>query len=649
MAEAKTPTHISKKTHDAVIVYVNSILSSYITSSNIRSQMLRRDVAYYRTGDLTQQQALAKAANDSGDASKMQNITVPVVMPQVESAVAYAAETFLTGYPIFGVVAPPEEADAGMQMETLVGENSIRAAWPAHLTQAFRDGYKYNLGAVEVVWDVRKIFNIVTPDLKNIGEGKREVTEYAGNFIKRLDPYNLILDWRVPPAVNHIKGEVAGYSEIISRIVLKKEIEDLPPAGKMNIKDALSSPFGLAPYGNGDQTAAVFYPEVNPDALLPVANQTQGWLSWYAGQRHKPGNSDAISYSDCYERTILYARIIPEDFDMGVDNRNQVQIWKFIIINRSVIIYAERQTNAHNMLPIVCCVPNDNGLGWQEKSLAENAMPFQALSSAMANSGIESQRRKVYDRIFYDPTKIAKKDIDVTSSVARIPVKATQYGKGIADAFAVVPYRDDGVAEIMNLVQVFSDMADVANGQNRVQRGQFQKGNKTKSEFETVMNNSNSRQKIGSAIVMEYGFITPIKQILLANYLQYQNPVRMVNSDTKKPVDIDPTALRKAMVSFKMSDGVLPTDKIMSADTLGMVFQSAQAMPEIRMQYDLMGMFSYWMKLKGATWLNDFKYSPEQQQAQLAQMSQASQASGQANPPPPAPPGAPDAGAQGAS
>lgn len=637
MPTPTTPLPIGREAQEAVALYLNSAISLYATSFNIRNQMVQRDLSYYGTNDSTQRQALAKSANQSGDTTKIQNITVPVVMPQVESRLAYLQETFLSGHPIFGVVAPPEQKDAIGQMEAVIEDNSTRGAWANELLKTMRDGLKYDYAACEVVWENKKLFAITTPENANISQGTPTETYYAGNFLKRLDPYNVISDTRVSPEECHTRGEFAGYTDIISRIELKKKMEDLNPLGTMNFKAAFESP-GPGLNVNSDINAPYFIPTVNPDALLPIASrQEHNWMSW-AGLQGDEANK-GINYQNSYEYTVLYARILPSDFHMNVKNKNHVQIWKFIIVNRKVVIYAERQTNAHNFLPIVFCKPSNDGMAWQSKSFAENVIPIQSISSALVNSALESQRRKVYDRLLYDPTKVQKKDIDNVSSVARIPVKSSQYGKGLADAVYQIPYRDEGVADILMLSQQITAMGDVVNGQNRVQQGQFQKGNKTRREFETVMYNASNRERM-MALGLEFTFFQPIKQIILSNILQYQPPTTIVNEQTGKSVKVDPQVLREANIKFKLADGFMPSEKLVSLDMMGQVFQAATALPQISIEYDLMGMWTYSMALQGANWLGSFKRDEAGQQAAMQTMQQAAMASGQRNPPPPAPPAA---------
>lgn len=632
-----TPLPIGEEAQKGIVKYLDSALSMFTTSYNIRPQMEARDKEYYRTNDTTTAQARAKAANTAGDTKKMQNVVVPVVMPQVETALAELTETFFSDYPIFPTVAPPEFMDAATQMDALIGDNSVRTGWINELTQTLRDGLKYDLGAVEVVWEKRKIFNLAPPRSAASTQGTPLEAYYEGNYMKRLSPYNLILDTRVSPEQNHLKGEFAGYTEMLSRIALKKEMEDLNPIGTMNFRKALESA-GPGDF-TGDQTAPYYIPQVNPDALLPNESRREhNWLAW-AGYEDG-SNKQGIQYKNAYERTVLYARILPSDFKMEVANRNHVQIWKFIIINRSVVIYAERQTNAHNYLPIVICKPSNDGMEWQSKSFAENVVPYQQVASSLVNSGMESQRRKVYDRLFYDPSRINKADIDVISAVSRVAVKNSAYGKAINEAVYQVPYRDDGVAEVMTMSQQFAAMADIANGQNRVQQGQFQKGNKTRKEFDTVMHNASNRGRM-RALGLEFSFFVPIKEIIKTNILQYQQPTKVFNEtvdDPKKQVtEIDPGILRQAMMKFKLADGLMPVDKLVDTTLVGTIFSASQAMPQLDIEYDLMGMFLYSMRLQGANWMTAFKRTPEQQAARLKQMQQAAMASGNSQPPAPKP------------
>jgi hypothetical protein len=187
---------------------------------------------------------------------------------------------------------------------------------------------------------------------------------------------------------------------------------------------------------------------------------TTNWSSWLSGIN----NNGNIEYRDLYEVAKLYIRVLPSDFGLNLPAQNTPQIFRLIVVNKRYIVYMERMTNAHNFLPIVAGQPFDDGLGYQAKSFGDNVTPYQEMASSLWNSGIESKRRLVYDRLFYDPSRIAKADIDKASSVARIPVKPGAYGKTVSDAVHQANYRDDNVVGVLQMAQSVQQMAQVANG-----------------------------------------------------------------------------------------------------------------------------------------------------------------------------------------
>lgn len=626
MASPSVPFQLDKKQQEAVVRYVVNCVESLATVWNLRQQFYARDLIYYREVDRSREQSMALQANMSGDPTKFQNVVVPVVMPQVESALAYNAGVFLTGYPIFGVTSGPKDADAALQFESVIAENSIHHGWVRQLVMFMRDCLKYNFGALEVEWAKEKVYTVITDPKQNLRTGSQQEMYYEGNKLTRRDPYNLIFDRRVlNPIEIPKKGEFIGYTEIMSRVALKQYLLNLPPEATMNGRDAFES--GTPSISMNGSDSWFYIPQINPTSFLGSQTfATTNWLSW--AMMDEEAKKTSIQYNNMYEVTTMYGRIIPSDFTLRVPQRNQPQIWKFVVVNRRVVIYVERQTNAHNLLPILIGQINEDGLGYQTKSFLDNAAPFQSMSTAAWNSLIESKRRLVFDRIFYDPSRVRKEDIDKVGTVGRIPVKQSAYGKPVGDAVYAFPYRDDNSQSMMATADKILEMADIANGQNKVDRGQFQKGNKTKTEFQTVMGNSNSRQQL-QALGIEYQVMVPLKEMIKLNMLQYQPAATIFNRSKQAAVEVKPQDLRTAALAFKLSDGLLPTDKMLSMDLLQVFMQTLQTSPLMQSEFDIVGAFIYWCKEQGAQWLNDFKRDPASQ-AKIMQQLQTLQ-----NPPDP--------------
>lgn len=630
---SNTPMILPRKAQEGILQYAKACYTMMQAQHSLRERMRLIDLAYMRERDLSKEHSQAKKANAYGDKSRFQNITVPVILPQVESAVTYQSSVFLTGAPIFGVTSSPHSIDEALQMETIIDDQSTRGAWVQQLMMFFRDGFKYNLSAIEAVWSAEITASLETDTAFSPTQAKPKEVVWEGNTLKRLDLYNTFWDTRVHPSEVYYKGEFAGYTEMMSRIQLKQYIATLPDKMVDNIKAAFESGIGSGGY------TTYYTPNLNSEAIVD-SNTTAGGFNWLSWAALEEGSPNKIAYKDSYEVTTLYGKILPSDFGLKVPAANTPQIWKFVIVNGSQVIYAERQTNAHGYLPILFGQPLEDGLGYATKSLAQNAESFQDITSAMWNSIIAARRRAISDRAIYDPSRIDSAQINSDNPSAKIPTRPAAYGKPIGDSYYQIPFRDDQSSTLMQETEQVLRMADKVSGQNPARQGQFVKGNKTQSEFNTVMGNANGRdQQI--AMLYEAQLFTPLKSILKFNILQYQGGVSIYNRTTQQEVKIDPVQLRKAAVEFKISDGLTPTDKLIGTETLQVALQVIGSSPQIGPNYNIGQLFSYLMKTQGAD-IASFEKSPpqvayEQAVQQWQQVAMEAAKSGAQMPPQPTP------------
>lgn len=599
MTQPNTSMLIPAKSQDSILQFIKSSKALSAKHWNMREQMRAIDLQYMREVDLSAEHAKAATANARGDQTKFQNITVPVVMPQVESAVTYQSSVFLQGYPIFGITSNPQTIDEAVQMETVVADQATRGGWVGEFIKFFRDGFKYNICACEVSWE-RQVTAALETDLNfSPKEAKPKEVIWEGNVIKRLNMYNTFWDMRCEPHEVHTKGEFAGYTEQMSRIALKQFIQELPDKIIQNVVPALEST---------NPTNDYYIPDLNANALDTGNNPRYdfNWLAW----ANMVDTGNKIAYKDMYEVTRIYAKILPSDFGLRVPSPNTPQIWKFIVINNSVLLHAERQTNAHGWLPIIFAQPNDDGLALQTKSLATNAIPFQQITSAMWNAGIAARRRAISDRGLYDPSRVDRAHINSDNPAAKIPVKPAAYGKPLSEAYYPIPFRDDQSAVMMQETEGVLKMANLVSGQNQARQGQFVKGNKTLHEFDTVMGNANGRDQLCS-MLLEAQFFTPAKTILKINILQYQGGVSLFNRERQEIVNIEPVKLRKAVMDFKVTDGLTPADKIVNADSLKIAMQMIGTSQVLQQQYNVGPLFSYFLKTQGAK-ISEFEKTKQQ-------------------------------------
>lgn len=597
MPTPNTPLVVHANALKAFHEYYRYCTESFLNQDQIRDRLLYLDRSYQREMDGTADHKRAQLANRYGDTKRLQNTTVPVVLPAVEAAVTYQTSVFLTGHPIFGVAAQPQFIDEALQLETIIENQSISGGWVRQLMMAFRDGFKYNLLAVECTWDTISLPAFETTASKAEADIKEVV--WAGNRISRCDPYNLIYDHRVAPATVHTDGELVGRIELMSRIKVKEFLSRLPNKIIPNVIKALEA----VAQGN------YYMPAIRDTAPRQqdsqYAQRGQDWFKWIG----LPDKKQKIRYQGLYEVATIYARIIPDEFSLSIPSRNTPQIFKLIYIN-GVLIYAERQTNAHAWLPILMSQPLEDGLGHQTKSLEENVLPIQEITSTLWNSVLSARRRAVHDRTLYDPSRIAPEQINNPNPSANIPVRPAHYGKPLSEAVYPFPFRDDQTGVILQETGAILNMANLITGQNPARQGQFVKGNKTQREFETVMGNANGRDQTTS-LHLEAQLFTPLKHIIRSNILQYQGAEILLNRQQQKQIKIDPTALRKAILEFTLTDGLLPTDKVINSDAFSVAVQSMATSPQIGAGYNLAPAFSYLMKTQGAD-LRPFEKSPEQ-------------------------------------
>lgn len=613
----------NQKICGGIIEYARTAQEYLHSHFNFRERLEEIDRAYQREEDFTAEQIQAKQATRAGDKTKRTNLTVPIIMPQVESSLAYDAEVFLTGYPIFGVGAPPEFDDAALQMETIIGENSITAKWIPEFIKFFRNGKKYNFYGMEVNWEQKVTAALETdPSFAEGKVGKPKEVLWQGNVLRCMDLYNSIFDPRVAPSKIHTEGEFAGYMEIKSRIALKRYINSLygkvPKSVATRAFESGSNDVGARSY----KDLGYYIPQVNPDAFIDRDSiGTFDWMSWATDEARRK-----IQYRNVYELLTLYARIIPSDFGLFVPEDNTPQVWKFCVVNNKVLLYAERCTNAHDNIPIVFGQPIDDGLDYQTKSFAQNVLPYQDLASAAMNANIASKRKLILDRGLYDPSRIREADINSDNPAAKIPVRPSAYGKPVGDAYYAIQYRDELSQNLVGETELYVKYANITNGQNPVQQGQFQKGNKTRHEFADVMGHSNARNKM-MALATEHSIITDIKDIVRINILQFQPEGEVYNRDRGVSVPIDPVTLRKASIVFKLSDGMTPSEKLLNTEEFQVAAQTLGSTPALAQRYRLEQVFSHLFKQRGVDLRPFEKTDAEiQYEQQLAVWQQAFQA-----------------------
>ena len=531
---------------------------------------------------------------------------IPLVKPDVDAIGDYLINTFLSANQLFTVVAGPDQDDGRKQMQSVINESAEVFKYQEELSIFIREAVRYNLAAVDVSWET-----VVSKTVEPTGSIGTEATiknvTFQGNKIKRISPYNLFFDTNVDISKITQDGDFVGYVERLSVIQLYKLLSSMKDAG-IFVNHETREMWSSAP-----SQSDYYVPEINSKINLQKGRGV--WAEFFDNNITFAANE--TTYTAHFDVTTIYARIIPQLFGMDVPAPDVVQIWKFVLVNNQYIIYAERETNAHDLLNVVVAVPQVEGLDVQSKSVAEILIPYQTLSSELWQIRRASLYRAVDDRGIYDPTLINKTDIESKNPRGKIPLKkSANRDTKPSDAYYAIPFREEGTRSLDQEISNIRLFANELAGTNNTVRGQFQKGNKTRYEYQDVQQNAISGQVV-MALMLEVQVFAYLKRIIKMNILLNQESTQLYDAKTKEQVNVDPVALRQAAIGFKIADGVANTKSIINIDALREAMMFIGQSPEFQMEYDVGKLLAYIFGLENAD-LSDFKRDAAEQQQFLA-------------------------------
>lgn len=590
-----------------IIDFSRRILVEHAKFSSYQAKMEAIDVAYARYQASVDSATGIPSGNGIDAATtpvgvmNLPSTTPPVVISQVDSMVGYLSEVFLSGYPIFPVVSTPKNKKQAEQLETLIDDHASLGGYARQLLLFLRDGVKYNFSAIEASWDSIEQYStlddLLTPGSKKVTKDRKSFTK-----LKRLDPYNTVWDYNVAPGDVSAEGDYAGYLDIKSRTKLKRYLQRLNDDGvAFNTKEA----FATNPY-NTPETLGYYrmHPQVSDYVSARKPTSSLNWFTYLTGKEDKnPINSDN------FEVFTFYARILPSEFALNSPAPNTVQIWKFVIINSTVVVQAERIISAYDYLPILFGQPLEDGLGYQTQSVAEGNIPFQQAASTLFNISFNAARRAVSDRALYDADLINSKDINAPVPAAKIPVKSNSLdsGKTIKDAYHQIPFDARGTEGALQSGMQIVSFGKELSGLNSPMQGQFQKGNKSVTEWNDTMGGADSRLRL-PALTLEYQVFSPLKNIIKLNIFQYGDDVEVVSQKSGETISIDIAALRKTVLAFRIADGYTPKSKLASTEAIVGAMQFLSASPILQQAYgdQLPGMFSHLMQLQGIRGMEEY-------------------------------------------
>lgn len=614
---AKTPPTtipISKEAQKALVGYAQGVLSLKNRSNEMFDKMSNIDMAYARyTGNRSGQgpagQDLSGAGCTPCDAMGTDSVVAPIVVSQVDSMVAYLADVFLSGSPIFPVVSTPAKRKWAEQLETLVDDHANLGGYARQILMFFYDAVKYNVGAIEADWDMIDQFSVTSDYTEEAGR-KMSKTNKFFTKLKRWDMYNTVWDQNVHPGDVSKDGDFAGHIEIVSKTKLKRLLNKYSTTREAYNASAAMATNGITPAGPAMSSYYRTHPTVNDYINSTRPGENTDWDMFFTGNTNK-GVTQQIAGGRVVELFTLYARIVPSDFNMSGPQPNTPQIWKMVFVNGTILVHAKRIISAQDTLPVLFGQPNEDGMGYQTKSTAEGEIGIQRAVTTLFDIRFAAARRAVSDRALYDPDMISPSDINAKTPAPKIPVKINSLSnKGLEQAYHQIPFDTRGTESTITDAAQLVDFSKQLSGLNAPQQGQFQKGNKSVTEWNDTMGGSDNRLRL-RALTLEHQVFSPMKAILALNIFQYGDDAEIVSQKTGEVINIKIDELRQQVLSFKMADGYTPKSKIASTEMLGQGLQIIMQSPVLQQAYgaSLPAMFAHMMALGGVKGLEE--YNPQ--------------------------------------
>jgi len=624
----------SQDSQELLLSYLERVLDEHNRYEDYYNKMEIVDKAYARfienidpTTGIARGEGIDAATQPVGVVN-MPSTTPPIVVSQVDSMVAYLADVFLSGYPIFPVVSSPVDKKEAEQLETMIDDHATIGGYARQLLMFFKDGVKYNLAAIEADWSAIEQYSQIDL-LTNPGERKLQRDNKSYTKLKRLDPYNSIWDKTVSPGDVAQEGDYAGFIEIKSRTKLKRMLNRLANDNEaFNIREALDSTVGDSAYRT--------HPQVSNYVTARKPTTGINWYEYITGTADTKATTDG---GDNFEVITLYARIVPKEFQLQGPMQKTPQIWKLVYVNQTILVQAKRIISAYDYLPILFGQPHEDGLGYQTQSIAESNIPFQEAAKTLFNIRFNSARRAVSDRALFDPDLINATDINAPVPAAKIPVKSNRLdtSRRIQDAYHQIPFDARGTETALQDGMMISSFAKELSGLNGPMQGQFQKGNKSVVEWTDTMGNSDSRLRM-PALTLEFQVFMPLKEILKLNIFQYGQDAELISQKTGAVVSVNIAKIREKVLGFRLADGYTPKSKLAGTENIMQLMQIIGQSQYLQQAFGgmLPGMFGHMAQLMGVRGLEEYTPNAEQANQNTQQaLTMEAQAAQQASPPPP--------------
>jgi hypothetical protein len=599
---------ISQSSHDKLVAFVQDIVAQQGTWWKDRLE--QADLLYYLMQPAIYDKDHIQARAEELGLKPDDMLEAPVIISQIETAVASLADTFLSGYPIFGVVTPPDQQEAGEQLETLIASYTQLGSWNTNLLGFFRAACKYTVAPFALTtrfgYDLLGEVNLGVPGTYQ----PRKVNSFVLPDLHMPDPYNVVFDYRVLPKDLALKGDYIGHAEMMPRTYLKQQLLAVQEAGPnyagrlLNLDKWMDTATSYANYH--------IHPTV---AKIGVQGVKDYWTSWFSSGNPQDRMTISGQFYTAGHALVrkLFVRIVPKEFGLDRYGGNTPMVFELWLVNDQVIVYFAPVFMYANSFPIGFADLQNDGFGYGAKTEVALFAPFQQAASTLLTSAVLTAERATGDRAIFDSNYLSAANLKKANGASYIPLtQSLLQDRSLQSVYHSIPY-DASLAQMSpGLIREIVNTAQMLRGRNNFQQGLPQKGNRTLGEFQEVMGQSDVRQEL-PAMQMEAQAFTPVKQWLKQWIAMNATKEALVNHRTKAVVEISPQSIADMQYDFKLSTGYFSKQMLSSSDEVTNMMQVITGNPELMAKFDVPAMLSYIMSLRGFKDMEQFIVAPPPQ------------------------------------
>lgn len=659
-------TSLSTNNHDKLMSYLMGRLAPHICDRDTRitnyNTILRGLAATTKNNEFEKDKAIAYA---KGETNIVNELRYPKTLGHVKDITANVMNVLFPARQMYGSVEllPSKQEDTALVVGVM-NKNAKDFHHYSNFYRAVHDGIAFNICMVEADWKViNGFFGNAVIDKKDVTRttNKRAIKE--GNFIKRLDIYNTIIDSSTIPSQYASEAELYATVDVhsdydIKRMAQRGELTltaeyakslvptivkdgKLGPAYASKFYSKYANEMGKQYHSGLYERRDYFRNEIHQ--IMEQGCEESGKKRFNLTETMGNGSHKIEDKTTCNNELLTVTiRLIAKDFGLGggLENGNgEFEIWRFKILNGDSVVYADRVGKNHGLLPMSICRPNAELSDFSSLSMAELLMPFQEASSSMLNMFLKQVRSDKNKGItFYRSDKVSLSEMADPSS-GRIGVSGVgEAGEELDLRKLIVNVQGHPVSNTAVLADqhLESKMQDVFPTQAIDNLANLNRPVTHQSRQVSALQNL---PVFILARLIHEELVEPVTYMQTQDILNSGGNVQKLDPATQETASVPLESLKNFDMSLAVSDGLRGIDVVALAERLQNLLQYAFQSGEIQKTHDLVKLTGFLLNLEGANidmdafkFANPFDALPIEQKEiamQLLQQAAAEQEGGQ--------------------